>query len=341
MNDNPAGEVRPMIHRKPPNDTATWSTSLRSPVGQPHGRVQAVRRLPHAANRRIIGVREPANGESRLQMLGADRPVVGAEQPAFGEPEDEVDGRQAERGVAPGTGQTDRFVGVARGLEPAIARPAVGGDFGGAQDVPAEKANQAAGRGVAHRLQPQPAEPATARLAAPALDRAGHHRLARGAAAGLAGLGAADQGLVGLDPVAERLAARHDHGTTDLVQPRPSRPIAAEAHLPLELHGRDPALARGHQIDGEKPARQAGLGLLEDRAGEDRVLLAASRALLDQPLLVAVSLIVAAAAAVKARGPTRAHQIGPTRLIRAEALEKGRQIPRQVLEQSVSHRALI
>jgi hypothetical protein len=30
MNDNPAGEVCPMIHRKPPNDTATWSASLRS-----------------------------------------------------------------------------------------------------------------------------------------------------------------------------------------------------------------------------------------------------------------------------------------------------------------------
>jgi hypothetical protein len=34
--------------------------------GQPHGRVQAVRRLPHAADRRMIGVREPANGESRV-----------------------------------------------------------------------------------------------------------------------------------------------------------------------------------------------------------------------------------------------------------------------------------
>jgi hypothetical protein len=33
--------------------------------GQPHGRVQAVRRLPHAADRHMIGVREPANGESR------------------------------------------------------------------------------------------------------------------------------------------------------------------------------------------------------------------------------------------------------------------------------------
>lgn len=34
--------------------------------GQPHGRVQAVRRLPHAADRHMIGVREPANGESRI-----------------------------------------------------------------------------------------------------------------------------------------------------------------------------------------------------------------------------------------------------------------------------------
>ena len=36
------------------------------------------------------------------EMLGADRTMVGAQQPAFGEPEDQVDGRQAERGVAPG-----------------------------------------------------------------------------------------------------------------------------------------------------------------------------------------------------------------------------------------------
>jgi hypothetical protein len=61
---------------------------------------------------------------------------------------------------------------------------------------------------------------------------------------------------------------------------------------------------------------------------------------LDQPLLVAVGLVVAAAAAAKALGPTRPHQTGPTLLIRAEALEKGRQIPRQVLEQSVGHGVL-
>ncbi len=89
-----------------------------------------------------------------------------------------------------------------------------------------------------------------------------------------------------------------------------------------------------------RTTRQAGLGLLEDGAGEDRVLLAASPALLNQPLLVTVGLVVAAGRAAKARGPTRLYQIGPTVLIGAETLEKGWQIPRQVVEQSVSHGAL-
>jgi hypothetical protein len=44
--------------------------------GQPHGRVQAVRRLPHAADRRMIGVREPANGESRLTSLPGYPPAT-------------------------------------------------------------------------------------------------------------------------------------------------------------------------------------------------------------------------------------------------------------------------
>src|SRR5919106_3681813 len=38
--------------------------------GQPHGRVQAVRRLPHAADRHMIGVPEPANGESQFNLEG-------------------------------------------------------------------------------------------------------------------------------------------------------------------------------------------------------------------------------------------------------------------------------
>jgi hypothetical protein len=56
-----------MIHRKPPNDTATWSASLRSRLWAASRAGPGVRCLPHAADRRMIGVREPANGESRLK----------------------------------------------------------------------------------------------------------------------------------------------------------------------------------------------------------------------------------------------------------------------------------
>ena len=98
------------------------------------------------------------------------------------------------------------------------------------------------------------------------------------------------------------------------------------------------ALLEVTQVDGEEPARQAGLGLLEDGAGQDRVLLAAGRALLDQAFLVAVSLTMPAARAAEPRGPTRPHQIRPALGVRAEALQERRQIARQVvLQQLVDH----
>ena len=90
----------------------------------------------------------------------------------------------------------------------------------------------------------------------------------------------------------------------------------------------------------QEPTRQAGLGLLEDGAGENRVLLAAGRALLDQALLMAVSQVMPAAGAAEAHGPTRPHQIRPAFRVRAEALQKVRQIARQILQQLGGHRAL-
>ena len=49
------------------------------------------------------------------EMLLADGAVVGAEQPAFGEAEDQVDGRQAQRSVAPGGAEIDGLVAVSLG----------------------------------------------------------------------------------------------------------------------------------------------------------------------------------------------------------------------------------
>ena len=201
----------------------------------------------------------------------------------------------------------------------------------------AEEALQALGRDVVHHGQAQPAQAAPLGLAAAALDGTGDLGLAGSAAARRARPRAADIGLVGLDPRGQRRPLRADHGAADLVQPAPGGLVAAEAHLALQLHRRDAALARGHQVDRQEPLREPGLGLLEDRAGENRMLLATGRALLDQALLVAVGQIMPAARAAKTRGPTRPHQIGPALRVRAEALQEGRQIARQIPQQLVGH----
>ena len=266
--------------------------------------------------------------------------MVGAEQPALGEAEHQVDRRQAQRRVAPAGGQVERLVGVALGGEAGVAGPAVGRHGRGPGDVAVEEAFEAPGRDIRHHGQPEPPQAAPAGLAAAALDRAGDLGLAAGATPRRARPRAADVGLVGLDPRAQRRPLRPDHRLADLVQPGPGGLVAAEAHLALELHRRDPALARGHQVDRQEPPRQAGLGLLEDRAREQRVLLAAGRALLDQALLVAPGLVMPAARAAKPRGPARPHQIRPALGVRAKALQERRQIARQVLQQLVGHGAL-
>src|SRR6185369_5848728 len=118
-------------------------------------------------------------------------------------------------------------------------------------------------------------------LAAAGLDRPSDERLAGGAPAALAGSRAADAGLVGLDAPGQGLAAGADHRLAELVQPGPGGLVAAQAQLPPELGGGDPALAGRHQVDRQEPLGQAGLGLLEDGAGQERVLLAAGHALVD------------------------------------------------------------
>src|SRR4051794_37185942 len=81
---------------------------------------------------------------------------------------------------------------------------------------------------------------------APAALAAAGLGLAGGAPAALARPRAADVGLVGLDAPGQGLAVGADHGLAELVQPGPGGLVAAQAQLPLELGGGDPALAGRH-----------------------------------------------------------------------------------------------
>src|SRR4051794_1962865 len=178
------------------------------------------------------------------EVLLARRAVVGAQEPALDEAEDEVDAGQPERGVAPGCAEVDGLVAVTGVRQTAVARPAVGGHGRGLGDMGGEEGSQALGRGIGHPREPEPAEAAAAsRLAAASLDGAGDQGLAGRASARPAGLGSAEMGLVGLDAPGQGLAVGADHGLADLVQPGPGGLVAAQAQLPLELGGGDPALA--------------------------------------------------------------------------------------------------
>src|SRR4051812_12835289 len=94
--------------------------------------------------------------------------------------------------------------------------------------------------------------------------------------------------------------------------------LAAEPELPLQLGGGDPALARGDEVDGQEPARQAGLGLLEDGAGEQGVLLAAGHALVDGARPQRVGVAMAAAVAAETVRPACLEQVLPALLVGPE-----------------------
>jgi hypothetical protein len=173
------------------------------------------------------------------------------------------------------------------------------------------------------------------------LDGTGDQHLAGGAPAALAGPRAADVALVGLDAAGQGLAVRADHRLAELVQPGPGGLVAAEAHLPLQLGGGDPALAGGHQVDGEEPAGEAGLGLLEEGAGEQGVLLAAGRALVDAARPQRVGVTMAAALATEAVRPARPERVFPTLLVGPEPGVELQEILREIVGQHASLRHLV
>jgi hypothetical protein len=128
------------------------------------------------------------------------------------------------------------------------------------------------------------------------------------------------------------------------VQPGPGGAVAAEAHLPLELGGGDPALARGHQVDGEKPATEAGLGLLEDGAGEQRVLLAAGDAFVDDLGPERVGIVVTTAVAAEPVRPTCLEQVVTTLPVGSEPFDEGRHVFGKIIDDhrcSASHCAYL
>lgn len=64
------------------------------------------------------------------------------------------------------------------------------------------------------------------------------------------------------------------HGRPDAVAEIP-RGLVADSEHPLELVGRDPFLGLGHQVSGDEPLTERKVGVMKDRAGHRRELVAA------------------------------------------------------------------
>ena len=171
-------------------------------------------------------------------------------------------------------------------------------------------------------MRPGPAPPSCD------LDGADDEHLALMAAPAAAGqrivLAAADDlGLVDLDQPGQGAAVAGDHAAAQLGAQQPGRLVGAEAELALQLQRRDAVGMGGHQIGGPEPDGQRQLGVVHDRAGGHRGLLAASGAFPGPCLgLQLPGFARAASGADETLRPARREQIfDASRLIREAALE--------------------
>ena len=184
---------------------------------------------------------------------------------------------------------------------------------------------QAVSRVIGHLAEADAAGTGTAILD---LDRADDEDFALMAAPATAGeriiLAAADDlGLVDLDQAGERAAVGRHHAAAQLGADQPSRFVRAQSELALQLQRRDPVGMGRHQIGRPEPGGQRQLGVVHDRAGGHRGLLAAAGAFPGPCLgLQLPGFAPAAAGADKAMRPARREKVCDAgRLIREAALK--------------------
>ena len=225
--------------------------------------------------------------EVGLQVLLAD-PVMTAAQPAF-----EVAKNQMHYGEV-----FFRHLGVAvlgRGqmLIPALGKlavavPAIGDDHGAGQDSALHEAAQRLPTPVRNNGQAQPTgiAPAAPGLGVAALlrlpladfDGGSNQDLIVNATA-FAACRPVDPRFVNLNVVfagrADPVSVGADHTSPELVQDLEGRLVPAEAKLALKLGGAHTRRVAGDQIRGPEPDVQRGLGVLHDRPGLERRVLAA------------------------------------------------------------------
>ena len=132
-----------------------------------------------------------------------------------------------------------------------------------------------------------------------------------------------DFGLVNLDQAGEHAAVGRHHAAAQLCRHQPSRFVRAQSKLALQLQCRDAVGMGRHQIGRPEPRGQRQLGVVHDRAGGHRGLLAAAGAFPSPCLgLQLPRFVPAASRADKALRPACRDKVSDAgRLIREAALK--------------------
>src|SRR5512132_32599 len=213
--------------------------------------------------------------------------------------------------LAAGPG-ADRLMRTSRIRDTAEASEAIADDGAGGIE--------AAPRQLVHLLAPEAVDPAQLQAHRLAVGRGLHgdndRRLAGRAAAALAtGAFATEIGVVHLDPTGQAFARipLHHH-LHELVFELPGG-VLGHTEAAAEFEAGDSSLALRQVVHGAKPSAQRHLGRGENRAGDQRGLPAAGRALVEVTGLDEAVLLPAAAGADKAARPAPAKHSLPAPIL--------------------------
>lgn len=258
-----------------------------------------------------------------VQVRGTDGPLMDTQQPTFQQRDDPVHPRQ--QVIPEGRLLPHDLMDVAVGRQLAVAVQPIRAHHAAGLHRRTDGTFQGLRRGIGDSPQADAPDAASVRLG-----RDNDQRLPRRPAAVFARLGPTPVGLIDFYRARQLGSPRPDHGPAELVQPRPRRPVAAQAQGPLEAQGTDPQLLIRHVPHGPEPQPQRLLRILKDRAGQHEDVEATPCAFVpatrDGPCLPLM-----AAGTLDPIRPAQLDQVRPTGVLGGEAPLEFHQRPRVVV----------
>ena len=211
--------------------------------------------------------------------------------------------------------KNERGMVVAHAFKPRITPSAIRDDFRPRRHHLSHKSTQASRRGVRDPLKANPPS-----FRAPDLGGNGYQgfRMSEHQSSGIT-LVSSDHDFVDFDLSGQGLPARSNHTSPQLVQTRPSRPIAAHAQYPLQPQCTHAPFLAHNPPNRTEPKSEGDMASVEDGAGRDRDVRSAGTAV-QQPAGGLPSLAMPASRAAKTLWPAHPYQISPAGLLCAKPM---------------------